>query len=138
MPRSVFLPSVCASLTSAEMRRWNCSERQFFNNADQAPQAAANDREHFECNLRMLDAEGMEVVTGDKCNFGIFNCECGSRIRASVEDRQFRNGFSGTIERKNLLAAADRRLEDANFAAGDDVQPVTRIAFRKQELPRAE
>jgi hypothetical protein len=80
----------------------------------------------------------MKIASGNECDFGNLDRHRGSRKRAAIEHWQFRDGLAWKVYRKNLLPAVHRSLEDANFALGDDVEAIARLAFGEKQLSSAE
>ena len=124
------MPSFWASLSSAEIKSLaDRRERQFLNDPHESPQPRSYHLKHLERDFWMLHAVRLKIAARNERNFCILDRRSGRRKWPTIEDRQFRDRLARNIHGKYLLAAAHRRLEDANFALCDDVQAVARLAF---------
>ena len=109
-------------------------EREFLDNAHQAPQPRANHGQHLQRNFRVLQTEAAEVIARDEQNLRVFDGTDRRRIGSAIEDGQLGNGTAGALYRQDLFAAAGRALEDTQFTAGDDVKALADIAFLEQQF----
>ena len=86
----------------------------------------------------MFQAVAVKIALRDEDDLRLFEGDPGGGVEASIEDRNFGNGFARQIDGQHLLAAAGGTLEDAHLAAGDNVQSVAGLALAEEQLARAE
>ena len=112
----------------------NGGEGELFDDADETAQAGADDGKHFECDFRVLHAECLKIVARDEGDLRIFNGHGGGGEAAAVEDGQLGYRLAGLVDGEDLLAAVDGGFEDADLAAGDDVEAVAGLVFREEQF----
>lgn len=80
-------------------------EGKFLDNPHQPSQARSHNDEDFQCYFGMLHAVGLEVAPGDEGDLGVFDGDCRSGKRTTVEDWQFRDRFAWDVYGQHLLTA---------------------------------
>jgi len=90
----------------------DASEGHTFNHRNERTQTAAEDRESLQGNLGMLKADRPEVSLVNKEYNHRIDSLHGCRIRASIEQRHFRNGCWRGLHSERHLPSRWRGLED--------------------------
>src|SRR5579884_2252431 len=102
--------------------------------ADEAAQSRADNRDHLERHVRMLATEILKVLPRDEQDFRVFQSRGRSRIVPSVKNRQLRERTARSFHGQELFAPGSRELEDANFPGRDEIESFAGIAFREKLL----
>src|SRR6516225_11987809 len=82
----------------------------------------------------MREAQALEILFADEQQGGVRDRHHRGWIISSVEDGQFRNGATGSLDAKHLFAPARRTLKDADVSRCHDIQARTHFALAENDL----
>src|SRR6185369_15094629 len=112
----------------------NGCKRELFDDAHQTPQTCSDNFQDLESDLRMHQAERIEILLADK-KYACLRCRRSGRgIVAAIEDREFGNRTSRTFDSQHLFASAGCALKDPQSAAFNYKESSTRLALREDQV----